>query len=63
MVHILIVDDDKNICELLELYLADQGYSLTFAHDGSLALDIIKNQDIDLVILDIMLPVINGCGR
>ncbi|NLI91180.1 MAG: response regulator transcription factor [Peptococcaceae bacterium] len=60
MAHILIVDDDKNICQLLELYLANEGYSLTFVHDGSMALDMIKKEDIDLVVLDIMLPVING---
>jgi DNA-binding response OmpR family regulator len=60
MAHILIVDDDQNICRLLELYLANEGYSLTITHDGSSALDIVKNKEFDLVILDIMLPVING---
>jgi DNA-binding response OmpR family regulator len=60
MANVLIVDDDKNICQLLELYLAGEGYTLTFAHDGSLALDILKTNVIDLIILDIMLPTING---
>jgi DNA-binding response OmpR family regulator len=60
MANILIVDDDKNICQLLELYLANEGYSLTFAHDGSVARDSLKEENVDLVILDVMLPVING---
>lgn len=58
--NLLIVDDDKNICRLLELYLANEGYHLTFVHDGSKAMDILNIQNIDLVILDVMLPVING---
>lgn len=57
---ILVVDDDKNICELLDLYLANEGFTLFFAHDGSSALNILKEQEIDLVLLDVMLPVING---
>lgn len=60
MADILIVDDDKNICQLLELYLANEGYSLTFAHDGSKTLDALKTHSFDLVILDVMLPLING---
>lgn len=57
---ILIIDDDINICELLQLYLAQDGYSILFAHDGSRGLDIFRSESPDLVILDIMLPVING---
>lgn len=57
---ILVVDDDKNICELLNLYLTNAGFSLLFCHDGSSALSTIKEQKIDLILLDIMLPVING---
>ncbi|MCX7748039.1 MAG: response regulator transcription factor [Clostridia bacterium] len=57
---ILIVDDDKNICELLDLYLSNEGFSLAFAHDGSAALNAIKEDKVDLVLLDVMLPVING---
>ncbi|UWG97041.1 response regulator transcription factor [Dehalobacter sp. DCM] len=60
MASVLIVDDDHNICQLLELYLANEGYELHFAHDGSRALDIVRDTKIDLVILDVMLPVING---
>lgn len=59
-VNILIVDDDKNICKLLELYLSQEGYKLYFSHDGSDALNQFEEKDFDLVILDLMLPVING---
>lgn len=57
---ILVIDDDKNICDLLALYLEDEGFTLYFAHDGSMGLDMIKKNPIDLVLLDVMLPSING---
>lgn len=57
---ILVVDDDKNICELLNLYLTSAGFSLLFAHDGSAALNMVKDNKVDLILLDIMLPVISG---
>ncbi len=58
--NVLIVDDDKNICELLNIYLSDAGFKIFVSHDGSSALDVINENDIDLVLLDVMLPVING---
>lgn len=57
---ILVVDDDKNICELLGLYLTNAGFELLFCHDGSSALSMHKEHQIDLILLDVMLPVING---
>lgn len=57
---ILIADDDRNICELLNLYLSRDGYRLLFAHDGSQALDVFHREQPDLILLDIMLPIING---
>lgn len=57
---ILVIDDDPNICELVRLYMADEGYDLHFAADGSQGMDMVKKIDPDLVILDLMLPVING---
>ena len=57
---ILVIDDDKNICELLQLYLEKDGHALVFAHNGSDGLDVFRRESPDLVILDIMLPVING---
>jgi len=57
---ILVADDDQNICELLKLYLTDAGFSLLFCHDGSSALTMLKENKADLILLDIMLPLING---
>ena len=57
---ILVIDDDKNICDLLNLYLKKDGYDIIFAHDGSTGLDVFKREAPDLVILDLMLPVISG---
>jgi len=57
---ILVVDDDANICELIKLYLDNAGYELSFCHDGSSALNKVKAETFDLILLDVMLPVING---
>lgn len=57
---ILVADDDLNICELLKLYLTDAGFSTLFCHDGSSALTILRDNSVDLVLLDIMMPLING---
>ncbi len=57
---ILVVDDDLNICELLKLYLENEGYLVFTAHDGQEAVDTFKNKTPDLVLLDIMLPKMDG---
>ena len=57
---ILVVDDDKNICELLRLYLVKEGYSVTMAHDGAAALTEFDKLHPDLVLLDVMMPVMDG---
>jgi len=57
---ILIVDDDKDIVALLELYLKNEGYKIFKGYDGEEALKIIDQQSIDLVILDVMMPKIDG---
>ncbi|QNU65497.1 response regulator transcription factor [Ruminiclostridium herbifermentans] len=57
---ILIVDDDRNICELIGLYLQKEGYDVVFAYNGINAVDIFKVQTPSLVVLDIMLPGIDG---
>lgn len=59
-VKILVVDDDKNICELLRLYLQKEGFELFFATDGSSALDLFRQKKPDLILLDLMLPLISG---
>lgn len=57
---ILVVDDDKNICELLNIYLKNEGYEVVFAYDGSDAVNKAKEEKPDLIVLDVMMPIING---
>ena len=58
--NILIVDDDKEIVNLIEIYLTNEGYNSYKAYDGEEALQVIDNSDISLIILDIMMPKIDG---
>ena len=60
MAKILIVDDDKNICELLRLYIEKEGFTSSLAHDGRQALNLFNTFEPDLVLLDIMLPELDG---
>ncbi len=57
---ILVVDDDKNICDLIGLYLKKEGYETLFAYDGEEAIEKFKSASPDLIVLDIMLPKIDG---
>ena len=57
---ILIVDDEKEIVDLLEIYLRNDGYSVYKCFNGIDAIKCIEKSEIDLVILDIMLPDISG---
>ena len=57
---ILVVDDDTNICELLRLYLEKEGYSVTIANTGMQAVKVFAEQQPDLMLLDIMLPELDG---
>ncbi len=57
---ILVVDDDSNICELLRLYLEKEGYDVTTANNGADAVRLFKEKEPDLMILDIMLPMLDG---
>ncbi len=58
--RILVVDDDENICRLLKMYLANEGFQIFVANDGSKALEYVEKEKIDLIILDVMMPVMNG---
>ncbi len=58
--RILVVDDEREIADLLELYLKNDGYTVCKFHNGADALECIENTDIDLAILDVMLPDIDG---
>ena len=57
---ILIVDDDQNICELLRLYLAKEGYETLIAHDGEVALELFEQEKPNMVLLDVMMPKMDG---
>ncbi|MGB9734918.1 MAG: sigma-54-dependent transcriptional regulator [bacterium] len=60
MVNILVVDDDKSMREFLELILRREKYNVTCAKDGADAILLLKENYFDLVITDLMMPVING---
>ena len=57
---IMVVDDEKNICELMRLYLEKEGFAVTVANNGSDAISLIRQSRPDLMLLDIMMPVIDG---
>lgn len=58
--NILIIDDDKEIVELLAVYLRNEGYNIYKAYDGDEALQKVSTYEVDLMILDIMMPKRNG---
>ena len=58
--RILVVDDDSNICELLRLYLEKDGYEVAIANNGGEAVRMFQELSPDLMLLDIMLPVLDG---
>jgi len=58
--RILVVDDEPNIVQLVSMYLARENYTVITAGDGQKALDIVKTQKPDLVVLDVMLPSLDG---
>ena len=60
MYNILICDDERDIVNALKIYLADPNYTLFEAHTGAEALDILGREDIHLVLLDIMMPEMDG---
>ena len=57
---VLVVDDDNNICELLKLYLEKEGYGVVISHDGDEAVAKFNALKPDIVLLDIMLPELDG---
>ena len=60
MYNILVCDDDKEIVEAIEIYLSQEGYHIFKAYDGVEALDILKKNDIHLLIIDVMMPKLDG---
>ena len=59
-VSVLIVEDDRNIAELLQMYLEKEGYAVTIAPDGGKGLEKFRAIKPDLVLLDVMMPVMDG---
>ena len=59
---VLIVEDDQNIADLLRLYLEKEGYVTAIAADGGAGVDLFRKIQPDLVLLDVMLPVLDGWG-
>ncbi|HEY8888971.1 MAG TPA: response regulator transcription factor [Clostridium sp.] len=57
---ILVVDDEKEIRDLIGIYLTNDGYSIIKAANGVEALKVIKDENVDLIILDIMMPIMDG---
>ena len=60
MYNILICDDDKDIVNALKIYLCDPSYTLFTAYDGKQALEIVTKETIHLVLMDVMMPVMDG---
>lgn len=60
MNRILVCDDDREIVEAIEIYLLQEGYEVIKAYDGAEALDILKKQAVDLLIIDVMMPKLDG---
>lgn len=57
---VLVVDDDLNICELLRLYLEKEGFEVVIENDGKAAVETFRNESPAIVLLDIMLPKLDG---
>ena len=60
MYNILVCDDDKEIVEAIEIYLSQEGYHILKAYDGMQALKILETEDVHLLILDVMMPRLDG---
>ncbi|MFC0211259.1 response regulator transcription factor [Paenibacillus chartarius] len=57
---ILLVDDEKEIVDMLDIYLKNDGYATLHAYNGAEALHMLKSNEIDLIVLDIMMPTLDG---
>ena len=60
MNNILVCDDDTSIVDSIEIYLQQEGYQVFKAYDGVQALEMLKKEDIQLVIIDVMMPRLDG---
>ena len=60
MANILVCDDDKEIVEAIEIYLNNEGYNVLKAYDGEQAIEILREQEVHLLVIDIMMPKLDG---
>ena len=60
MYNILVCDDDRDIVEAIEIYLSKEGYNVIKAYDGLEAIEILKKEDVQLLLIDIMMPKLDG---
>lgn len=60
MLNILVCDDDKEIVDAIEIYLVQEGYNVLKAYDGVQAMEILQEQEVHLLIIDIMMPRLDG---
>ena len=60
MAEILVCDDDKDIVEAIEIYLTQEGYHILKAYDGEQAIQVLQNNKVDLLIIDVMMPRLDG---
>ena len=60
MYHLLVVDDEKDICNLIQKYAVFEGYTVTCAFNGMQAFDLCQKQSFDLIIMDVMMPELDG---
>ncbi len=60
MFRILVAEDDKNVARLMQLVLKKEGYDVILAHNGKKALELLDTEHIDVIVLDVMMPEING---
>lgn len=60
MSNVLIVDDDQDIVAVLSIYLEAENFDVFFANNGRDALEIVKEKPIDIILLDVMMPEMNG---
>ena len=60
MYNILICDDDRDIVSALDIYLTSEGYATVKAYDGLEALELVKEHDIHLILMDVMMPEMDG---
>lgn len=60
MAKILVCDDDKDIVEAMDIYLTQEGYEVLKAYDGDEAIKVLKRNEVDLLIMDVMMPRLDG---